>query len=98
MTTQHTQGIWHAVKREVRDYAGNKVAEASTARHLVSGTPEANAILIAAAPDLLNALVGLLSHVEELAFIQGYSKREIQEGKAFQPARAAIAKATGGQS
>lgn len=56
MTTQHTPGPWHTAGRVVRDAYGNKVTEVATARHIVEGTPEANARLIAAAPRMSDAL------------------------------------------
>ena len=54
---------------------------------------EANARLIAAAPELLEALEAMLSHTADLDPMQGFRPEE--DFSAVKQARAAIAKATG---
>ena len=54
----------------------------------------ANARLIAAAPELLEALKAMLSHTAELDPMQGYRPEE--DSSAVKQARAAIAKAESG--
>ncbi len=54
---------------------------------------DADARLIAAAPDLLEALKVMLSHTADLDPMQGYRPEE--DFTAVKQARAAIAKATG---
>lgn len=89
MSTQHTPGPWVAVARtnayiEIEapnqpGYSAKKVATASLTNH------EANARLIAAAPDLLEAL----NAAEALLHSLG-----MQSSDAYQEIDAAIAKAT----
>lgn len=88
MKTEHTPGPWKV--RE--DYAGAQSVVSADAFLARVGPPnteqaEANARLIAAAPELLEALQGLLAAVEQ-GTLPG-------SGKAQDAARAAIAKATG---
>ena len=59
------------------------------------GGTEANARLIAASPELLDALEAMLSHTAELDPMQGYWPEK--DVSAVKQARAAIAKATGTQ-
>ena len=59
--SNHTPGPWASHKDYVLDQYGNKVAVACPGRHLGQGDPLANARLIAAAPELLAALEGLVS-------------------------------------
>jgi hypothetical protein len=91
MSTQHTPGPWkfgskadsNFYKRNISGVDGYHVAAVSSRDdHEV----DANARLIAAAPDLLEALQHLMvAHGEQLDY-------------AFQQAQEAIAKATGGES
>jgi hypothetical protein len=95
--TTHTPGPWTAVADMVIQ-RGNaidrEVCRCST------GLPElddANARLIAAAPELLAALVAMVSHVE--GAYDGdttYMDETIPESHPWRTARAAVHKATGG--
>ncbi len=88
--SKHTPGPWVAVARtnayidieapEQHGYSAKKVASTSFTNH------EANARLIAAAPDLLNALVMVLDDPNALD----------GRPRTAEVVRAAIAKATGG--
>lgn len=88
MNTQHTPGPWVAVARtnayidieapEQQGYSAKKVASTSLTNH------EANARLIAAAPELLKAIEGLLNALPSAT-----------THPAIKAARAAISKATG---
>lgn len=102
MSDAHTPGPWHT-KREgfstvyVEASLGNGwVQEVAACGPTAAGQDqqEANALLIAAAPDLLEALCAYRKKFpdhENEAFVQ-----EVQD--LGRMARAAIAKATGGQS
>lgn len=95
MTTQHTPGPWEVSP----DNAGSQytitgvgslekaptVAYVVRAKHIASDTVQANARLIAAAPDLLAALQDILTIKDILG-----SGRQLR-------VEAAVAKATGGQ-
>jgi hypothetical protein len=92
MTTSHTPGPWlhigqgDVVARSDKYCGGEKdIASVFLTRN---DEDEANANLIAAAPDLLEALKRLMGGTTTL--------QDAQE--AAQEARAAIAKATGGQA
>ena len=93
----HTPGPWELRGcRLVTDPHGVIIAEGISANH--PGTPEANAHLIAAAPELLVAARDLVSMFE-----RGYVRGQTEStGTAFidgvDKMRAAIAKATGGAS
>lgn len=90
MSTQYTPGPWHAAIHAeglgiVHPHANGPYWIADVIYHQPDGACEtANALLIAAAPDLLSALRTLLGEVEGCACV---SERQ---------ARAAIAKAIGG--
>lgn len=93
MGTKHTPGPWRYCKENGSPttgqhmIAGGKPGYLAEVRDCGSGDVEANARLIAAAPELLEALeflVGCVSH--------GYTN---DDAKAISNARAAIAKATG---
>lgn len=60
--------------------------------------PEANACLIAAAPELLEALKGLLEHCAMVHKYWGDNSNQKQADSAIDKARAAIAKAEGRES
>ena len=88
MTTQHTPGPWHT--------AGDQGVQIRSEKHQIAkvwtmrgNEWKANARLIAAAPDLLEALRELVSQV------QGYQDCNGDKGFAVTDAIAAIAKATG---
>ena len=98
MNAKHTPGPWEAVGNLVRSpmvqpqglSKGVQIAECRDA-YFLSHTEEskANARLIAAAPELLEALQEMVSLVEMVIPFDGPQQRK---------ARAAIAKATGEQS
>lgn len=109
MSTKHTPGPWTVLPEEVdRDYIrvrGTRLGE----RYKVANVPtvtgrgvpareadetRANARLIAAAPELLEALEVLEAYVAN-NIVTDYPTGIDIEGTAFQRARAAIAKATG---
>lgn len=91
MSTQHTPGPWVAIARtnayidieapEEHGYSAKNIASVSINNH------KANAHLIAAAPDLLEALYA----AGDLLYRMG-----MQSSDAYQKIDAAIAKATGG--
>lgn len=93
MNTKHTPGPWHTGKPELSNgYVwinppDGCCGEIATAWHIDQGSAEANARLIAAAPDLLETLIGLLDAVQ--------SSVCKNSGPAQDAARVAIAKATG---
>lgn len=95
MKTQHTPGPWHVgikqAEKIVYDSTGWAVANA-TVYHGENDAEQvkANARLIAAAPELLDAL-----QTAAMALI-GYTHRNEIIENALDSARAAIAKATGG--
>lgn len=88
-TAQHTPGPWRIYKRSAIIH-GPDGHEVALARCLAWPDPqaEANALLIAAAPDLLEACKAM-----ETAQSMGLSSAD-----AIRLARAVIAKATGGAS
>ena len=96
----HTPGPWTVdyTDDHLRLYAGdllivevNGSTEHIKVRGLDEETTEANARLIAAAPDLLAALERILARVETLNL---FTERG-EEAKVVEQARAAIGKATG---
>ena len=99
MDAKHTPGPWYAFGRLVfKDYGDVRyqIAEVNDCT-MEQG---ADASLIAAAPELLDALHNLLHEAESL--LAGYSREReadgwdsVNEEPCFTQARAAIAKATG---
>jgi len=91
--SKHTPGPWVVVRR--RDHGDHVIQSDSDTVAVVwdeGGSPDADARLIAAAPDMLAALELLLANV--LAGDEGgYSKRE--HAAAIAAAEGAIAKARG---
>lgn len=86
MKTQHTPGPWSA-SRIGNPYDQHMVYVEQTGRNIVTSCEgEANASLIAAAPELLSALVDICD-----SFEPDCSNWQVKN------ARAAIAKATGGK-
>jgi hypothetical protein len=84
----YTPGPWNASwSNVVRDHYGVEIAAASHKAH--PQEREANARLIAAAPDLLAALRAIASHVPHKHTYPAAAVQDLQ-----QLARAAIAKAT----
>ena len=97
MTTKHTPGPWEkadgtdGITRGIRGWHGPEMVNVinwNGISRATSVTGQANARLIAAAPDLLEALQWVVLRTEE----GGYP-----DGKCLEEARAAIAKATGEQ-
>ena len=90
MTTKHTPGPWRVAGRETRNLPHSLVAADTLLARVYSKCfgdeveETANARLIAAAPDLLAALKGVLADLDGL-------KMRPQ----FNAAHAAVAKATG---
>lgn len=92
MTTNHTPGPWRRKPRTtiIEDYAGIPTARALRAEIKFPSEVSANVDLIAAAPELLGALVGLLADIARQPNIFGSS-----EPPSVVAARGAIAKAAG---
>jgi len=96
MTTSHTSGPWThegqgditGIENDPASGCVGKVDVACVYLRTVPGKTEANARLIAAAPDLLTALEALADYVDERA--------GDNECRPLENARAAIAKAEGG--
>jgi hypothetical protein len=93
MTIKHTPGPWHHTGREFNDVRDSDDELVAVALHLRVGQPErsvqeaaANARLIAAAPDLLNALRDM---------VDAATGRLDGETVALHNALVVIAKATG---
>jgi hypothetical protein len=88
----HTSAPWYALAEGVTDAAiGYRAIIDSDGYTVCNPSPmgEANARLIAAAPDLLNALDGLLDYLRD------YDADYPEAAPIFGKARSAIAKATG---
>lgn len=103
MTTKHTPGPWEkadgtdGITRGVRGWHGPEMVNVinwNGISRATSVTGQANARLIVAAPDLLEALQELCEIVEDA--IEQKSAKDL-DSFTLQPARAAIAKATGEQ-
>lgn len=112
MTTKHTPGPWREVVNcadyeafPTLIYAGSSfVAQVATDQLTVESRDEANARLIAAAPDLLTTIEGLLAHCAgtNAAFYGSGKSKDLRaaftgQKELMQAARAAIAKAKGTQ-
>jgi hypothetical protein len=94
MTAQHTPGPWRYVKLAV-DENYMLVFCGSDCDNLRGYCGEANARLIAASPELLEALILMVrTHDEPAATLL----QEMKEQKWLEKARAAILKATGGHT
>lgn len=89
MTEQHTPGPWHC-HEVVGVYAEDGKLVASI--HTPISNRSYDAELIAASPDLLNALQEMLSYTADLDPMQGFDDHD---HPAVKQAIAAIAKATG---
>jgi len=107
--TKHTQGPWYHTGKEFNDVRDADDELVAVALHLRVGQPErsvqeaaANARLIAAAPELLEALNQLVKAEQRAANLSFCADTYAQESVRFQmydamqAAQAAIAKATGG--
>lgn len=90
MNTKHTPGPWKVFHDCILSDSG-KIAEICTKNEISKNTWHENAYLIAAAPELLEALQNLLDDVE-------YSQKDIPAGaigqRQIRAAKAAIQKAT----
>jgi len=103
--SKHTPGPWRAQPREGFEGEWEVVSTceiewliAAAAPHIDGDPDEANARLIAAAPELLEALVGLMRVMPVLpADAKTIRGIEQQYDAAHRAARAAIAKAKGGE-
>ncbi len=101
--SKHTPGPWHHTGREFNDVRDSDDELVAVALHLRVGQPErsvqeaeANARLIAAAPELLEALKTAMQQLETDAIFMSLSGANgDHQAKAALIARAAIAKATG---
>jgi len=101
MNTKHTPGPWSYRKAGKHFYIdahspdyGNRVTEVRFASNADTGwTSEANAKLIAAAPELLEALQAMLLVGEHTDLMQGMTVESLFL-KRFEQARAAIERAT----
>lgn len=85
MTGKHTPGPWHLFRNEVNNSDGLTVANIVQFVPAYRDVSNANACLIAAAPELLDALAGLLEVHDALGAGQSYAATK---------ARAALAKAS----
>lgn len=93
--SKHTPGPWHVTNHTevfVRDYAGYICIADCFARQLPPHERAANAILIAAAPDLLEALRTIVNDYEFVKNNVGFGDRSAAYAET---ARKAIAKAEG---
>lgn len=99
----HTPGPWSIDAGDIRAPYPNHPPGISVARmtcfgaHDVHMAKDANARLIAAAPELLEALYGITTFLE--ADMKGFCAKELRAtstDRLLETARAAIAKATGG--
>ena len=91
---KHTKGEWYrnGGPYHIWSAAGYQIADADCSAHFSDEEREANACMIAAAPEMYEALEGLLERVERNGGIGEY-----QGGPAFvvMKAKAALAKAKG---
>lgn len=86
METKHTPGPWAKFGSVIRSLAGSdrKVADV----RIIDAEGQANAKLIAAAPDLLEALEDLLSRCESLS-VDGVGPQKVAARQAIAKARSA---------
>jgi hypothetical protein len=100
MSTQHTPGPW-VIYDDSNDGKTNRIdiaARGKTVARIYHSVPEEdlpNACLIAAAPDLLEALKACIPHLER---DDHHTDALSRERPHYAAARAAIAKATGEKS
>ena len=108
MKTQHTSGPWTheglgditGIENDLANGCVGKFDVASVYLRIVPGKTEANARLIASAPDLLAALKDLAQSIvwKEFGEYRGFTEEmPLPIITAVENARAAIAKATGEQ-
>ncbi len=93
-STTHTPGPWVAIGKVIKEGLGRRnsvtVTRIDSRGKFVKGCDEANARLMAAAPDLVLALQAMLCQ------FQDHEQYGEDDAAAINIARAAIAKATGG--
>lgn len=92
----HTKGPWRTSGVYVESNHG-LIGHANFSADLSEGCPEANARLIAAAPDLLAALQGMVSAFGDITITIGGVVQPETDPEVI-AARAAIAKATAGET
>ena len=104
MTAKHTPGPWYALRGQrnisIRHKTGDKLLSMVNVASVRGkfptdcpyGSSEANARLIAAAPELLEALQKMLPELRGLSIVSDTAAEMLRE------AEAAIAKATGEQT
>lgn len=106
-TSQHTPGPWQAIISGVTRAISttNGAPKQATICRLFTecasfapGEPEANARLIAAAPELLAALESALASIEGQAELLRHCGAAYGIGATLAQSRAAIARATGGNA
>lgn len=93
MNTRHTPGPWvpnPLMLDQICTYGGKPTVVAYAYRDMPADIVIANANLIAAAPELLDALIAITNQLERIG-----DTREHKDGAFIRDARAAIAKATG---
>ncbi len=98
--TQHTPGPWRHIGCDVFDGDDSPIAHIDPQEEQPSQTVEANARLIAAAPELLAALKALLApgigtYADAEGFAELLRSDDDDTKAAIDAARAALAKATG---
>ena len=102
MSGQHTSGPWKVIETHYLPHDGDHVADMSNGLMVVPsmfglGDPLADARLIAAAPDLLEALKVLADEANGFSISGVYFNEKCMGHKGLDMAFAAIAKATGEQ-
>lgn len=97
-TAQHTPGAWEAKRDLARNYGFDITSDngRKIIAETIGGEHEANARLIAAAPDLLDALERLFENCAMVHNRWGDNCNQKEADAAIATARAAIAKAKGG--
>ena len=97
MTTRHTPGPWNVSQNVTRHVIGPEGGVVACAELTwTNEITEANARLIAAAPNLLKALTDLIANQDATWVAAGFTHEQIKAMPYLKPAREAIAKATGG--
>lgn len=93
MSAKHTPGPWvpnPMMLDQICTYGGEPTVVAYAYRDMPADIVIANANLIAAAPELLDALIAITNQLERIG-----DTREHKDGAFIRDARAAINKATG---
>lgn len=89
--TKHTPGLWKNDNRDIRRADGELIASCRT-KQIAPLEEEANARLISAAPELLDALDTLVSAIKHVA---GDTCSDARLNPAFRLALQAVSKARG---